>query len=857
MLEESIAMEPVVRITRGLYKSDKTFEAIPIGKVGAYLSRHKDCYERTNPTEADPSSDLNRVYIDLDGDAGDIGEREFTELVDTITQTLKLRIEESVCLMESSKHQLEAISKTGERTYKNKLSFRIQFLKVHGTKDAVEAYVKEYIEVLREHLDGIIAITDDDATTPRLEVDLGVYNRKGRKMRMLGSSKDFGFYKEDRPNRIVSDEPHDVLDTLITYIPEDSIRLPEPVVENVVVMEPVVEVEEVIVGTTTPMPVQRVPAETDAEKEAQNVLLTKAIMGLPAKYYGTYDLWLRVGLICYNEGLGLEAWEAFSKQSPKYTKGGCAEKWLTFSKGNLSQASVWKWLKEDNPTLYAELSPSRNTFYNLIKCYNHAEVAKYFYNLRPDSYLFNEDLQWFQLMPFKTWKHYEKSPSGLLADIWNTMKAEYTEFQRRIESQPQTDAIKAITGLIQRFGKDIGNKHFLEGVAGMLHTFYNDDDLPKKMNESRHLFAFSNKVVDFSEKGLVRDIKPDDYICLHTGYKFPTKANPAVRAEIRKTLMSIWENEEMVDYVMRTIAVNLHGDKRFDKFFVWTGRGGNGKGLLSELIGRTFGDYFHSIPHSCITKTSDRIDAPNPAIANSKGKRFVQAQEPEAEDKLQVGIIKEMTGGGEITARLLHQNPVKQVPQWGLFLQCNTMPVLNKTDGGAERRMEVIYFPFQFVEKPTRAHERPINIDLRDKTAKSPEWRDEFFLMLLETYATIGSSLGTPECVKKETEGYFADNDPLSGWLKEHYETKLEPTLKKYWLPARELMEAFVREVPSQKNITAAIFKGLMERNGVPQERKSNNFKAEIFNDYNNAWEMGERKAGSYYLGIRRRLEED
>ena len=327
-------MEPVVRITQGLYASDKTFETIPISKVAAYLIRHKKCYERTNPTEADPSASLNRVYIDLDGEAGDMGEREFGELVENITTTLKLGIEDA-CLMEASKHQLEAITKAGERSYKNKLSFRIQFLKKHGTKAAVKAFVVNYIPTLSELLKDYIAITNDDSITPRLNVDMRVYN-DGRKMRMFGSSKDFGFYTEDRPNLIVSDD-HEVKDTLITYIPEDSVLLAEPreeVVENVVVMAEPKPVKSVDPRANEP---------TEAEVKEQNTLLARAIMGLSSKYYDQYDMWLRVGVICFNEGLDFDVWFEFSKKSKHFQSGTRAyamDRWRTFTKGKLSQASV-------------------------------------------------------------------------------------------------------------------------------------------------------------------------------------------------------------------------------------------------------------------------------------------------------------------------------------------------------------------------------------------------------------------------------------------------------------------------------------------------------------------------------------
>ena len=837
-------MQPSINITRGLLSSDKKYEAIPIGEVEAYLSKFKDCYERTNPIESAPDQVLNRAYIDIDGDAGDLGKREFDELVQDITTALHEGIAEDVCIMESSKHQLQSEPIYDvPYTYKNKLSFRVQFLKRHGTKAAIAQYIKDSKEAIAGLLDVVgVALTDDASITPRLNLDFSVY-KGNRKMRMLGSSKKYKMYAEDRPNKIVS-EDHTFMDTLITYIPEDSELLPEP-------EEEVAEVPKKV-KAATPDPVSVEPS-IDGDKDVQTPLI-RAIMGLSSVYFNGYSEWLNVGIICFNEGLNFSVWEQFSKQSPSYKSGVCAEKWATFKKGTLTQASIWKWLKADNPELYAELRTERSDFLTLLSCCNHAEVAKYFYNLKPDAYLYNENLSWFMLMPSCAWKHYEKAPSGLLNDIWATMKAVYTEQYEIRSAMSHDEKTPGILKAMKAFAKDIGNKHFLEGVAGMLHTFYNDDDLTKKMDESRELFAFSDKVVDLSvSPPNVRNIRPSDYICLHTGYKYPTKSDPAVRAEIRKTVMSIWENAEMADYFLRTIAINLNGNKKFQEFYVWTGKGGNGKGMITELISRTFGDYYHSIPHSCLTKTQNATDAPNPPIAYSKGKRFVQAAEPESDDSLKEGVIKGYTGGDVVSARLLHKNTICQKPQWGLFLQCNNIPKFNSVSGGILRRMKVILFPFQFVEKPVLPCDRQRNNDLPNT---SDAWRNEFLLMLLDVYSTIRSdSLDAPAGVEEETKEYFAETNPVREWLMTDYDTGLDVSAKKYWLPAKELKRDFIEKNREHTTMSDAAFKNFMMNSGVPQDRKSSKFKCEILNESSNEWVVGERAAGSYYLGIRRKAE--
>jgi len=818
---------PTVLITKGLLSSDKACEAVPWNEVEGYLSHYTDCYERTLPTELNPAV-LNRAYIDLDGYAGDLGETEFNELCDNIKSRLTLGIEDSIAVMEASQFGCDK----GE--LRNKLSYRINFIKKHGSKMAIKEFV---LNVMLPHIATLLADdikvvldTEKDDMEAYLSVDTGVYNPKGRKMRMWNSSKD----GENRPNRLVGDV--DVIDTLITYIPADSEALPEPVAVIVPKVKPTAETSST---TSDPKPIV-------SDKGVDIDLLTKVVMGLDAKKRNTYDDWVKIGMIAFNEGLPSSVWDTFSKQSKNYKKGECDEKYRTFTKGKLTQATWWKWLKEDNAELFKELCPLRTDFWSLVGNFNHAETARYFYNIKPDAYAYHESLGWFQLLPSGAWKQYAKVPSGLMTDIWLTLKKVNKEHWDLLDPSKEEDQAKAKQSAC--FAKNIGSKGFVDGVVAFLPANYNDEKLNKKMDESRNLFAFQNKVVDL-ESNTVRDIQPEDYVCLHTGYDYPANSNPAIRTEIRDLLYSIWEDWEVVDYVLKIIALQLHGKKKYEEFYVWTGRGGNGKGVITELIKRSLGDYFHTIPHDCITKRSDKKDAPNPPMAKAKGKRFVQAQEPEADDKLQIGTIKELTGGDEITARQLYHDPVVFVPQFGLFLQCNTIPKLNKLDGGIKRRMVIIQFPFQFVEKPHEAHHRRINHDLKDKITKSAEWRDEFVLMLLDTYKET-TELVKPKWITDHTDEYMAENDSVRAWLEENYIINLDCNDKHFKMKGEDLRKKFIEDTNTPPfEMKADKFKTLMEMNGVPQKRESNAFTG--YEWMGGDWQEMKMAAGSYYLGIR------
>ena len=840
----------MIAITQGLFKSDTVFTDIATDDTEAYLTTNTDCYERTLPITvkgATVRAGANRAYIDIDGWAGKMAEADFDELCDQIRSTLQFGILEENAMMESSQYGYKNTSANGT-TYENKLSYRIHYTKIHGSRKAIERFALTVVgpqikKLLAEFIDVVIGDIPNEQTK-YLNIDSSVY-ATNRKMRMWNSSKDNKGVSENRPLRLIGESS--IIDTLITYIPNDSVALPEP--------EP--EPRNLIVSTT---PSETASTDTEPKTEAQPppdnkadiALITQILAGLAPKRYSNYDDFIKVGFICYNEGVPMNVWENWAKQCPRHTIGDCAKHWATFAKGKLTQASLWKWLKEDNLPLFRELCPSRTDFWTLISNVNHAETARFFYNLKPDAYAYHEGLGWYQLLPTGAWKHYQRAPSGLMSDIWSTLKAVCKEHWCMLDptKEEDTQKIKACNA----FGKSIGIKSFVEGVIAFLPANYNDDHLDKKMDESRDIFAFEDRVVEL-KTGIVREIRPSDYVCLHTGYAYPTESNAKARAEVIALVEGIWEDKEVSDYMLKTIALHLCGVKKLEEFHVWTGRGGNGKGMLSDLTKRAFGDYYVPVTNGLLTQKADKKDCVNPEIAMAKGKRILMSEEPDSGGKFKISTIKEYTGGGTLVSRVLYSNPISYIPQFGVFTQCNNIPQLDKVDGGAKRRMVVIKFPFQFVQTPTETHHRKGDAELKNFIAKSDEWRAEFVRLLLEIYPTIDvNTLKKPMAVLNETEDYMASNDAIRNWLHENFVTNLDINDKKYKMSGEELRQQFISDTKTlAADMKAPTFKGLMEMNGVTQKREAHPFIGAdwIDDDTGGRWEERRKAAGSYYLGLR------
>jgi len=860
------ASEPTISITFGLNVSDRNYEKVPLSKLSDFLKAHKQCYERTQPTEDEPTRVLNRLYIDLDGELPfDTLEADFDKKNAEVIKTLKAFCEaKGFAMMEASKWKCA----DDKGNVSNKLSYRLNHPKQCGKKADIKFLVEHTLgKELKSILSDIIPVQlvlkkkAKDNFDGQLIIDLSVYNDGQRKMRMLGQSKPL----QNRPNKLVCGSEMDVL---ITYVPEDCERLPEPVP----IFEPVVEkkprnsvVESISVAEEDGDETQTTGDPTDDEM-ASKQLVADVVENLSDERFDYYPDWIQMAFILFNEGFTLNELIEASKRSKHFKEASSpqwiAEKWKHFRRSNLTQERLWKWLSEDNIDAFNELSVNRRDFWTLVKNHNHAETARYFYNLKPDAYAHNEKLGWFQIQPSNIWKHYDRTPSGLLADIWLTFRKVIKQYEGLINLKTtdvvEAKVMKARFKNLSAFASHIGNKSFCDGVMAFLPSMYNDDELDKKMDEKRNLFAFTDAVYDL-DKMEVRPIRPDDYICLNTGYAFPKTRHIGAQGELGACIRTLFETEEEIKssdcfgdltcYILKTIATCLHGTKKFEQFYVWTGNGGNGKGLLSELIKRAFGDYYHSIPHSCLTKVQDKKDAPNPPIAKAKGKRFVQASEPEAEDKLQAGIVKEYSGGDEITARDMYCSTITYRPQFGLFLQTNAIPKFNRADGGVQRRVRVSEFPFKFVSEPSDPTHKKINEDLKDKIIKSPEWRDEMFWMLLEAYKEIGlMGLDIPECVKNASQEYMDENNPVKEWLNQNYHINKDAEDRRYCISSTELRNEF--QQATNHNISPDKFKMCMLLCGVKQKKESHPFEAKKYDIHSKEWVQHHYGAGKYWCGL-------
>ena len=111
---------------------------------------------------------------------------------------------------------------------------------------------------------------------------------------------------------------------------------------------------------------------------------------------------------------------------------------------------------------------------------------------------------------------------------------------------------------------------------------------------------------------------------------------------------------------------------------------------MLELFAFAYGTYADTFPVTLFTGKRAQSNAAQPEVIQSKGKRFMQVDEPEEGANINVGLMKNFTGGDKIKGRALYKEPIEFKPQFKIILVCNALPKVPPYDGGIWRRLEVV-----------------------------------------------------------------------------------------------------------------------------------------------------------------------
>ena len=501
-----------------------------------------------------------------------------------------------------------------------------------------------------------------------------------------------------------------------------------------------------------------------------------------------YNSWLDVGFALHNINPNnetnqyyLDLWIKFSKKSSKYKDGVCEKFWDNMKNDGLSLGSIYFYAKQDNIDEFKSII--RSNLQNLIdsSVENNldsdlgkvlAEMYKYQFVCRSSK----KTGLWYEFVEHR-WVRMETN-----IELFNKISEDMCEeYCRRLslynidasnpdltEEERETAQKKAEKTLlvIKKLRTNNCKKNIIDECKGLLY----DKNFQNNLDENRHLIGFENGVYDL-KRGEFRDGKPDDYISMTTGIDYiPFDEDDDNWLDLKYFIDTIFPDEEIRDYFLTFLATCLEGVNREEKFRIWIGSGSNGKSKIEELFNESFGEYCMKFPITLLTGKRAQSNACSPEVIRSKGKRFCYFEEPNENEQVNAGRLKEYTGGDKIEGRGLYQDNIEFKPQFKLAVLTNNMLVVPPHDEGVWRRLETIEFKSKFKSNPDPQNKYEFEID-RSISEKIHIWKELFMSLLLNVYfkkyRESGYNMVVPEEITKYTKEYQSECDKHSQFIKD------------------------------------------------------------------------------------------
>ena len=291
-------------------------------------------------------------------------------------------------------------------------------------------------------------------------------------------------------------------------------------------------------------------------------------------------------------------------------------------------------------------------------------------------------------------------------------------------------------------------------------TLFYYKDFENKLDTNPYLIGFKNGVYDL-ENSEFRDGRPDDFISMNTGIDYISyDVDDSSWNDLKNFIFTVFPDKDVREYFLTFLASCLQGVNNEEKFRIWVGTGSNGKSKIEELFNASFGDYCMKFPVTLLTGKRAASNACSPEIIRSKGKRFCYFEEPNENEKINTGRLKEFTGGDKIEGRGLYQSNIEFKPQFKLSVLTNYLPEVPADDQGIWRRLEVIEFKSKFKDNPSETERYEFPID-RSISEKLENWKELFMGLLLDVYYKKYKKEGiiAPEEIIKHTKNYQKECD--------------------------------------------------------------------------------------------------
>jgi len=425
--------------------------------------------------------------------------------------------------------------------------------------------------------------------------------------------------------------------------------------------------------------------------------------------------WITIGWILYNIGeaspQALEQWMEFSARcEDKYDEANCIYEWERMVKKDLTLGTLRHFASIDSPQLYKEFKREQSEHY-VKESLNgsHNDIAKVLFSEYGNEFVCASIVgkTWFQFKDHK-WEEIEEGVflrEKISEDIvtkYSDIGSELFTKLASVQDKGEEAMFNARLKQVQKIISNLKSSPYKNNIMKEAMEVFYDRRFKQKLDQNPYIIGFKNGVYDLKLNEF-RPGRPEDFVnkTIPIDYTEYNESDEIVQ-NVVEFLVKVFPDETIRTYFLDTYSDIFVGGNKQKKVYMWTGEGDNAKSITQKFFELMLGELAIKFNTQYFTGKKVASGSANPELSRAAPPvRHATMEEPDADEQLNIGELKKLSGGDSYWARDLFERgkSTREVfPMFMLTFICNKLPKLKYSDKATWNRIRVIPFEATFVE---------------------------------------------------------------------------------------------------------------------------------------------------------------
>lgn len=383
----------------------------------------------------------------------------------------------------------------------------------------------------------------------------------------------------------------------------------------------------------------------------------------------------------------------------------------------------------------------------------------------------------------KTWMHFDGS-------IWNRaekgrerlaaqyMVARMLEYSDTIEDE---DVRKGVRRELKRYTGS-------QGISSIITNSNCRPDIAcewEEFDSRKNLVTLENGTLNLD----TFELEPHNHEHMLTR-KINAPFDPdAKEGRFTRFMEEVLPDQQVREYLQRVCGYALTGEADSRVLVQLYGPSGSGKSQFMKALFNVMNDFAKRASDTAFQARTSGYKGPSEDLHSLMGSRFAMMPELDEGFRLNVSLIKQLTGGDSLTTRKLYGQEVNWQPEFTVFMITNHLPRVAAGEEAYWNRVKPIKFGQVFVDSMGEALSKE-DRNLGEKMAREePEVILNWVLEGLKQYRERG--LDAPEQITQWRDDYRDDVDTVRQFLNEAPDEGRIETAEQSTVTVRQLHLAY------------------------------------------------------------------